>query len=162
MQTLPDLADIEITAFEAALIRLGGLPISATWDGRLQGVKDAIALIAGLELVLDDEEKRGQRPIYNLARLLVRASYYYRHHHNLPLEVNWEYPDRVGARSGSRSRPGDLEPRTPTARLAWGVIEAVGLKADMAEVKNHLANYTKELRQANRTPSKSDFLHEFS
>jgi len=150
-----ELAPAEAIPFACALVRLSRLPID---DDAVQQVSNAIQLLASLNVVLVDEEKPGTRPIYNLRREVVRASYYYRAHHGLSLTLDFQYLDRLGVKPGTRSSEGELEPVTPTATLACEVAKAFDLRPDTAEVQTHLQNYKAELKEEGRKPRRSDFM----
>jgi hypothetical protein len=151
----PELAAAEVNPFYCALMRLCNLPINGV---AVEEVVGAIQLLASLDVVLLDEEKRGPPPIYNLCRASARAAYYYRARHALPLSVNFEYLDRTGAKPGTRYRKGDLEPVSPTAALACEVVTAFGIAGDASEVQTHLRNYKRQLEDEARQPLRSDFL----
>jgi hypothetical protein len=149
------LASAQVEPFASALMRLCELPIGLD---TVEDISNAVHLLANQNVVLMDEEKPGTRPIYNMCYGSARAAYYYRARHGLPLGISFCYLDRTGVKAGKRSRPGDLEPSSPTAILACEVVRAFGIAGDTAEVQTHLRKYKKELEATGRKPLRSDFL----
>jgi len=154
----PKVSPAELEPFVCALMRLCNLPINGN---AVEKVLSAVKLLASLDVVLVDDEKRGPNPIFNLCRATTRATLYYRANHGLPLSVDFEYLDRAGVKPGARSRRGELVPMSPSARLACEVVKAFDVAGDEAEVQTHLRKYWRELEDEARGPRRSDFLLKF-
>ncbi len=141
----------------SALQRLFVPPAGVPAEDHHARIAAAIELLATAPLALEPGEAGGRPTGWGPARIAVRASYFYRWAHGLPLSVGWDYPS---ARRQRRDPDNDtvLAPTTDAARLACAIVVALGINADMNAVKHHLQHYVDELRDGGRKPSLSDFV----
>lgn len=155
-----ELSTCEVDPFTGALMRHQG-SARQIGDEEITRITAAIRVLADLQTNPEHAEPRGRRPINDLARIVVRATIYYRAWHDLPLDVNFDYLRHPAEGKGKRSRPGEISPRTPAARLAYEAVHLFTAGTDVPAVKTHLDNYRNELKVLDRKPLKGDFLFEF-